>query len=390
MVTESYWPNADGGAEYERRLALGLSQRGHDVVVWAPGRSLRSSRQQDGDTLVEREKAATLWFNRKYKVSYWPWFRARTMISRHSPDVIHVHNFYFMGIAALFWARRAGIPVVATNHFMPENLTLNVQTLKGLGGMADKLVWKFLAYFHNRCNFVTSPTETAVNLFLNNGLLAPAQAVTNGVEIERFTARIAPDALDEAAQRYKIPRDRPIALYFGRLDGEKRVDQLIEALAQIPESDSPQLVLAGSGNAKVALQRQAERLDVSARVSFTGYVDEADKPALYQLAQLFVMSSPAELQSIVMLEAMASSLPVVSVDIAALSELCQDGRNGHLYAEGDIASLAQRIQQLARDHRQAKSFGRVSRQIVMAEHTNQVMLDSYEAILSRAAGETGV
>lgn len=381
MVTESYWPNADGGAVYERRLAHGLADRGHEVVIWAPGASWRSSQQQDGNTLIEREKAFRFAFNKKYKVSYWPWLRARTMLRRYQPDVIHVHNFFYMGLATLFWAKVYKVPIVATNHFMPENLLLNVRWLQPLYKQVHRWTWAYLVSIHNRAAFVTSPTPTAIQLLEDHGLKAPHEAITNGVETEIFTPRTRKSAATVAA-KYGIAADKPALLYLGRLDGEKRIDVIVDALPTILASHPVQLVLAGSGKAKAGLIAQAQRLGVASSVHFPGFIDEEDKAALYNTASVFVMSSPAELQSIVTLEAMASGLPVLSVDVAALHELCQDGKNGYLFAEGNSAALSSAAIRLLSDSALTKKFGAESRRITTSHHSNDVMIDSYERVLA--------
>lgn len=374
LVSESYWPNADGGALFERRLAHELSGRGFDMTIWAPGTRGRSYREQDGPTLIEREKAARFIFNTKYKVSYWPYWRARTMIRRHRPDVIHIHNFYHMGLATLFWARRYRIPVIATNHFMPENLLLNLSWLNPVSGLVHKLVWRYLVWLHNRCNFVTSPTPTAVRLLVEHGLAAPHRAITNGVDAHIFRTGLKTAGI---MKKYRLPTDTRLLLYFGRLDGEKRLDIIIDALPAILKSQSAHLVLAGKGIAQPALEAQARRLGVLQHITFTGFVEEEDKPLIYNAASIFVLSSPAELQSIVTLEAMACGLPVVLVDVAALHELCHDGENGYLFAENDSGMLAEKVLDLLNDQKKRKAFGAASRRIVEETHASEAMVDGY-------------
>src|ERR1700756_5329617 len=119
LATESYWPNADGCALFERRRALGMANRGHHVAVWAPAKGLASYDEVDGPYTIHRESGVTFWANRKYKVSWNPFWHARRIIRQEKPYVIHIHNCYWMGLSAMFWARHYGIPVVATNHFMP-------------------------------------------------------------------------------------------------------------------------------------------------------------------------------------------------------------------------------------------------------------------------------
>src|SRR6266567_1001123 len=109
LVSESYWPNADGGALFERRLILGMAARGRHVAVWAPGNTFKSYDEIDGPYTIHRERAVTFWANRKYKVSFMPFWHARRIIRSEQPDVIHIHNCYWMGLSAMFWAKRYGV-----------------------------------------------------------------------------------------------------------------------------------------------------------------------------------------------------------------------------------------------------------------------------------------
>ncbi len=377
LVTESYWPNADGGALFERRLVLAIAGLGHHVAVWAPGTKLGSYEETDGPYTIHRESATTFLANTKYKVSWAPFWHARRIIRQEQPDAIHIHNCYWMGLSAMFWAHRYRIPVVATNHFMPENALLNLKGSSLFYKPLHNLIWRYLVWFHNRVNYVTSPTPTAVQLLLDHGLRTPAKAVSNGVDMVVF--KPGQDA-SAVIQKYGIATDRPVVLYLGRLDGEKRLDQIIAAMPQILQQQPAQLVLSGFGKDMAALQSQAKKLGIADNIVFTGYIEEAEKPLIYNAANLFLISSPAELQSIVVLEAMASGLPVVAVDIAALKELCHDGKNGYLFKLDDITSLARVTKQILANRDLQKRFGRESMNIVKRSHSTNTMVKTYEAV----------
>jgi glycosyltransferase involved in cell wall biosynthesis len=377
LVTESYWPNADGGALFERRLALGLVERGIHVAVVAPSTGWKRYIERDGSYDIYRERAATFWFNTKYKTTLWPFIQVRSVIRRERPDVIHIHNAYWLGLSALFWGKVYRIPVVATNHFMPENALLNVRGIGLFYRPLAWLIWVGIVWLHNRCDFVTSPTPTAVRLLHEHGLTAPAKAISNGIDTAVFRPDIDPK---KVISKLGLATDRPIVLYVGRVDGEKRLDIIISALPLILKQRKVQLVIAGFGKAMSALQAQTKRLGVENDVIFTGYLDETDKPALYNAAAVFVISSPAELQSIVTLEAMSSGLPIVAVDVAALKELCHDGANGYLFRENNYTELAARVNDILASDKLKTQFGKESIKIVQASHSTKVTFDHYEAV----------
>jgi len=383
FVTESYWPNMDGGALFERRLVHGLIDQGHTLQVWTPGKKLLSYLEKDGTSVIIREKSFPLIFNLKYRLSYWPFFKIGRIIRNFQPDIIHIHNPGLMGLCTMLYARRHKLPTIATNHLMPENILLNIKWLGFAYKLIYKLIWRYLVWFHNQASFVTSPTNTAISLLKQHGLKTPCQAVSNGIDVETYNTSTSPDSI---SQSYHIP-PRPILLYLGRVDGEKRIDIIIQALPLIVAKIDVQLVIAGYGNEMAKLVALAEELGMADHVTFTGRIPETDKPLLYKLATIFVISSPAELQSIVTLEAMASHKPVVAVNVAALSELVHDGVNGHLFKENDYRELATKCTDLLQNSQKLTDFGEASYQIVVKDHSNQSTISKYEQIYKRLAGQ---
>lgn len=377
LVTESYWPNADGGALFERRLVKGLVDRGHELAVWAPASKFKSYVQTDGNYDIYREQAVTMPFNRKYKVSLIPSLRTKKIFKEFKPDAIHIHNPALLGRTAMRYANRHHIPVLATNHLMPENVFMNIKKHNNYSKWLYKKFWKYLVNFHNRAQFVTTPTQTALDYLIKNGLKTPSKAVTNGIDTAVFKPLKRSASI---AKKYGI-KDKPTVLYLGRVDGEKSIDVIIRAVAKLNDQAECQLVIAGFGNALESLKKLSKDLKIEKNVVFTGFIDEKDKPMIYNLCDVFVISSPAELQSIVTLEAMASAKPIIAVDVAALHELAHDGENGYLFKKNDFKDLAKKIEKIISDSKIMKKFGNESLNIINKSHSTQITFDEYENIL---------
>ena len=143
LVTESYWPNADGGALFERRLVQGLISKGHSVSVWAPSKNFTNYLEQDDSYTIYRERAVTMPFNKKYKVTLFPWVHTKKIFKLVKPDVIHIHNPALLGRTAIKYANRHGIPVLTTNHLMPENVLLNIKGSSWYYGWFYKRFWSY-------------------------------------------------------------------------------------------------------------------------------------------------------------------------------------------------------------------------------------------------------
>jgi glycosyltransferase involved in cell wall biosynthesis len=174
-------------------------------------------------------------------------------------------------------------------------------------------------------------------------------------------------------------RAEPYAVFLGRVEQEKRIEELLYALARFPK-DALRVVIAGSGDDQGRLEKIARDNGIADRVEFRGHVDEQTLRTLLSEAAVFVMPSIAELQSIATMEAMASGLPIVAANAMALPHLVHDGKNGFLYEPRDISGLTAAIARvLDSSDSEYRAFQRESLSIV-ADHDINATLDRFEQI----------
>jgi colanic acid/amylovoran biosynthesis glycosyltransferase len=171
-----------------------------------------------------------------------------------------------------------------------------------------------------------------------------------------------------AAERARSPRDEPQILCVGRLVNLKGQSLLIAACAELVRQGRPvQLTLVGEGPKRTELEAQAGSLGLGDRVRFTGAVGQDDIRALYSSADVFCLPSFAEGLPVVLMEAMASGVPVVSTRIMGIPELVEDGENGLLVAPGEVDPLAEALSRLLDDREFASRLAARGRERVLAE-----------------------
>lgn len=374
IATDTYPPDVNGAAYFTHRLATGLASRGADVHVICASDDGRPRTDSAGGVVVHRLRSAPLLVHPTMRISL-PAGVSRTvarLIERVRPDVIHVQGHFVVGRAAVGAARRADLPVVATNHFMPDNLFQFAHVPAWLRARVGDLAWRDFNRVFAGADRVTTPTGIAAGLLSDKGFASDVEAVSCGIDLHRFQ----PQPQQWARQRFQLP-DRPTILFVGRLDEEKCLDDLIRALPHVLNHTDAQAVLVGTGGKRAALERLATQIGVSERVRFLGFVPDADLPQTYSAADVFAMPGIAELQSIATLEAMASGLPVVAADAMALPHLIAD--NGYLYRPGDVQALARHLVAILTSAKLRTAMGRASLALA-ATHDQQRSLARFEEI----------
>lgn len=381
IAADLYWPTRNGVASFSRNLATGLAERGHEVLVIAPSQTGKKHHEIDGNYEIERTASLIFPFYQNFRISTTPQREVKRIIKRFDPDVIHIQMILGIGRATLQCGNKFGIPIVSTNHAIPENILDNMRMLAPFARPISSILESYAARFHNSADYVTTPTQAAIDMFSDKvkELQVPIEAVSNGINLSRFSPG---EVGAEFYHRFSIPMNKPILLYVGRLDSEKHLPVLVRAAAEVMQKYPAHLVVVGQGNERDRLLGLAKELGIAAQVTLTGKVTDEDLPFFYKLSTVFCMPSPAELQSIVTLEAMASGLPVVAVNAGALYELCQDGKNGYLFKLDDELMMAAAIAKLLRESELRASMAAQSLAIAKT-HDISHTLDRFEVIYKK-------
>jgi 1,2-diacylglycerol 3-alpha-glucosyltransferase len=380
ITSSTYAPCFNGQAIFTANLAEGLASRGYEVCVVTPSEVQKPYQiDRNGVCIAGVSSFALKSVHNHSYASVFPDCEVRKIMAHFRPDIVHLHDHYPLSYSVQKYALQQGVPVIGTNHFVPENLAPYVPFLP------SRLLWWWMKLTFNRLDVATAPSCTAVEILKSQGLTTPVYPVSCGVNLDRFHFDPQVDR-KKLRQRYGLDQNRLTFLFVGRVDGEKRVDVLIRAVKKLQRSDI-QLAVTGSGAALPTYQAMAKELGVQDQVRFTGFVSDADLPLLLNSVDVFAMPSEAELLSIASLEAMASSLPLLAARSKALPELVTNGKNGYLFKAGDVDDAARCMELLASHPEQLKQMGAASLAQVQSHSLNNV-LKRYEELYSAClAGE---
>jgi glycosyltransferase involved in cell wall biosynthesis len=329
--------SGSGGEVYERDLLKGLAALGEEChVLLARGKP------------YERVPGLTVhpvWPSKglRWYVTPFVWPRyIKKLWDEQGYDLLRAHSARFVGPAAL-WARRhyrLPVPMVTHHHHLDPS---------PLNPIIEKRVIEASDCVITDSQFAKRQLADELGVRTDH-----VQVVYCGVG-----PKYAPGPRDEVlARRWNIAGKR-VLLSLGPLIARKNPVLLIETFAEIRRAagEDVRLVWVGSGPLRSELEALVNRLGLQGAVIFTGYLPEADKVPMLNLADVFVFPSLLEGFPLAPQEAMSCGKPVVAFRAASLGEMIEDGGTGFLVEPNDRAAFADRVVRLLRAPEVRARFG---------------------------------
>ncbi|GAA3879147.1 glycosyltransferase family 4 protein [Saccharothrix violaceirubra] len=354
MLSWEYPPVVVGGlGRHVHALATRLATQGHDVVVLCrhpSGTDAVTHPTADevvaGVRLVRvAEDPAHLVFERDLVAWTLAMGHAMTraglaLLRGWRPDVVHAHD-WLVTHPAVALAEAAGVPLVATVH-ATEAGRHSGWLSKTLNQQVHSVEW----WLANRADTVITCSAAMRTEVAHLFGVDPATITVlhNGIEPRRWRVR------STAARKAYNPDGTPLLLFFGRLEWEKGVHDLIAALPRIRRTHKgARVVVAGEGTHGSWLVDQARAHRVRRAVDFVGHLPDRDLAALLAAADAVVLPSRYEPFGIVALEAAAAGTPLVASTAGGLGEVVVDGETGVSFTPGDVAGLAAAVRSVLDD-----------------------------------------
>jgi len=379
---DAFYPNVDGASYFTQRLATYLKKAGHEIFIVANSQTTSTHSDIFHDMPMLRLGSSPLFVNdyRLYIPTPLKTAKLKKVIKQFGPDMVHIQGNFPLDQAIFEVARDLSLPVVATNHCMPQNMSHYLPLPSGGKKLADKMFYYTMKRFYMKCDRLTTPTITARDYLYNTGVTKEVLPISCGIDMEIFNAG---GKYADLKKKYAIPAGKNI-LFVGRLDREKKVEVLIRAMELIVKAEpATNLILVGKGEEREDWEKLTADLGLSPRVIFTGFVPDEDLPGIYALADCFAIACPLELQSIVTMQAMAMGLPVVAVKEMALPELVHHGENGYLFADDDYRSAAKFLIKLLEDDQLRKTMSAKSLEIIKPHDINNT-IKQFEKVYGEA------
>ena len=282
-----------------------------------------------------------------------------------APDILHT-QLSIADILGRVMGRLLKVPVIITSI---RNTYY--------GGYWRNLLIKGTEKYADRTTFVC---EAAAKRFKALGIVPAkkAQVIYNGLDTGLFYAALSRSGKKKKQEKLGLPSNKFILLAVGSLTEQKSYADLLSAFKKLPINQSqPYLVIAGRGPLDKELKARADYLGIKEEVLFLGRSDHV--PELMAAADALVLSSRWEGLPGVVLEAMASELPVVATAVGGTPELVVDGETGYLVPAGAPEALAGSLEKLmGLTEEQLRAMGRAGRKRVEEHFHVDRMVKAYE------------
>lgn len=398
IFTDTYVPDRNGASASIDHFTKLMADDGNEIIIFCPKCGLYKDKKYPNIT-VKRYRSIAAPSYKVFKLALPFIWTAVKDLKDFDPNIVHIQTPLGIGWMGIWATKILKIKNIQTYHtYIPDflvyvkpksllgfdkitnyiNSTKLAQTLEnadiqkenydsigiktdlekiaderekaGLENKPSKLKERlgrnYTRLVYNRADLVLTPSLAMKKVLKKQGVEPPVEVLSNGIDYDFFKKKT----------NYAIKNH---IVNIGRLGFEKSVDITIEAFA-IAEKSNPNLRLDiyGDGPAKKSLQLLAKKLGVNKKIKFFGAYDINKVASKLCAYDCFVTASAIETEGIVILEAMASGLPILGVRKLAVPDIVKDGVNGYLSRPFDAADMAKNMLKILESPKVLERFGK--------------------------------
>ncbi|MBL7159784.1 glycosyltransferase [Candidatus Microgenomates bacterium] len=386
--TDLFLPKIDGVAVSVANFSRELGERGHQVIIFAP-------KQQE--KLSFKEPNVEVFFLSSISLPAYPDLRLGTgilsktfeKVKKFNPDIFHFQIPLTIGTQGVILAKILDRPLVGTFHaFLTEKEYLKFIKIKKAVGPLQELFLSFQKFYYGACDVAITPCYSLKKDLLKAGFnKKPIKVIPSGMNLKKAVCLSEKEALK---LKEKMGLRHKVVLHFGRLSGEKSVDIVLKSAKLVIEEDhQTSFLIIGDGPILKDLKALVKKLRISDKIKFTGAIqhDKLLSSGILSIADVFVTASKMESQGMVVIEAMATGLPIIGARKAALPEVI--GSAGLLVKPDNPQDLAEKTLRVLTDEKlkaeMRKSSLKRAKEFSIEKSTDK-LLELYQELIEKRKG----
>lgn len=377
FISDVYFPRINGVSTSIETFRHKLREYGHTVHLVAPDYMAPSADESD----IMRVPARILPFDPEDRLMKFNWVMEHIEKLRDERyDIIHIQTPFVAHYLGIKLSQVLNIPCIETYHtFFEEYFHHYIPLLPKV--MTGALARRFSRHQGNSLDGMVVPSQPMMDVLRRYGVTTLAGVIPTGLKSESFT----PGNGAAFRKKYGIALERPVLLFVGRVAHEKNIGFLLHVVNRV-RHDIPEvlLLIAGEGPAREGLEHEVSKSGLSDNVMFIGYLDRyTELNNCYRAADIFVFSSRTETQGLVLLEAMAQGVPVVSIAEMGTRDVLREG-SGVWIAEENLEDFSGKVIKMLGNDDARRQLGDAGREYAhgwSADKLAERMLKFYQAAI---------
>ena len=370
ITTDTYRPTINGVVTSIESLKKALDRLGHDVRILTFSDSFNS--KQEGDIYYMGSLGAGKFYPdaRMNKLFYNRFYED---IMDWKPDIVHSQTEFTMFIQAKKIAKDLDIPLLHTYHTVYEDYTHYFSLNKKIG---KELAKQFTKQIIKTTDGVVVPTNKIYNLLTEYNIHEDIYVASTGINVRKLSEC---DDFD-IRSGYKIPEDKHIVLFLGRIGKEKNITEILQYLENIDRDDIV-FIIAGAGPFLSELKDICSNSKIRDRLIFTGMIDSSKVGNFYSKADVFVSASTSETQGLTFIESMACSTPIICRHDDCLDGVLIEGKTGFGYDTEE--EFIDYLNQILDNKKLRDKMGKNCKQLVDENYTEDSFANKIEQIYTK-------
>jgi len=344
IFTDSYTPYISGVVRSIQIFRRDLEKLGHNVFIFAPDYP-KAKPEKNIFRYLSLPAPTQPDFFFPIPIS----FRLSFTVNNLKLNIIHAHTPFLMGSLGASMAKRFNLPLLFTYHTLYQQYTHYLPIGKSI---STHIIKNWNRNFCNRCDAVIAPSSFVKELIQNSGVKKPIHVIPTGIDLDDYGS----DGKNWLRTKYGLESYEKIILHVGRLAQEKNLTFLLDVVEELQKSVKGfKFIIVGAGPVENDLKLLCRKKKIDPYVIFTGRVSYAELLKCYASGDIFIFSSRSETQGIVLIEAKASGMPVVSLESSCTAEMLQDGEDGFLVQSKEL--FVQKVRFLLENENKARAMG---------------------------------
>ncbi len=366
LFADTYLPQINGVTNTLSKLVRYYEEKGINYKMFVPK---YDTDMPDHNT--ERFYSIKFLFYPESRITFPNAHRINSILSEFKPDIIHNMNEFNLGIAGMNYGKKHGIPTISTytTNFSQYADYYKINLLK-------EPIWSYMKWFHTQNDLTLCPSTAARELLYSQGI-HNTKIFSRGIDARQFT----PEHRREELRGNLRIADKLAFLYVGRVSNEKDLDILSSSYHSIHNRYGAKAAMVITGDGPYLEKcRQMFPEDTI----FTGFKRGKELAEIYASCDIFVCPSSTETFGNVVLEAMASGIPVIGADAGGVGETVQNGQTGLKFIPRDADDLTKCMTELLEDTELRIYLSKNGREYALNRSWNKIfdgLMETYQQVI---------